>query len=311
MHSDPFSARPPLTVAITGTSGLIGSALVKRLRQRGHSVRRLVRHTPDQAAGEVQWDPERGLLDPVSLAGVQAVVHLAGAPIAQRWTAARKEAIRTSRVKGTDLLAGTLAAMDQRPAVLLSGSAIGYYGDRGDEELDEGSRADSDFLANVTQEWERATTPAARGGVRVVLLRTGIVLAKEGGALAKLLLPFRMGLGGPIGSGRQWMSWIALEDHLRAIEFALHTDSLRGPVNLAAPNPTTNAEFASTLGRVLARPAILPVPRFALELLYGEMADATILAGQRAVPRALTAAGFTFNLPTLEQALRAELSRSD
>jgi uncharacterized protein (TIGR01777 family) len=310
MHSDSFSARPPLTVAITGASGLIGSALVTRLRQRGHTVRRLVRRTPDVNAGDVQWDPQRGQLDPAALTGVQAVVHLAGEPIAQRWTAARKEAIRTSRVQGTDLLARTLASMPQPPAALLSGSAIGYYGNRGDEPLDEGSRAGTDFLAGVTQDWERATTPAARAGVRVVLLRTGIVLAKEGGALAKLLLPFRMGMGGPIGNGRQWMSWIALEDHLRAIEFALHSASLRGPVNLVAPNPMTNAEFASVLGRVLARPAFLPVPRFALELLYGEMADATILAGQRVTPAALTGAGFSFALPTLEQALRAELSRA-
>jgi hypothetical protein len=310
MHFDSFAARPPLTVAITGASGLIGSALVKRLGQRGHTVRRLVRHTPDVNAGEVQWDPQRGHLDPAALTGVQAVVHLAGEPIAQRWTAARKEAIRASRVRGTDLLARTLASMPQPPAAMLSGSAIGYYGDRGDEPLDEGSRAGTDFLAGVTEDWERATTPAERTGVRVVLLRTGIVLARNGGALAKLLLPFRMGVGGPIGDGRQWMSWIALEDHLRAIEFALHTASLRGPVNLVSPNPVTNAEFASTLGRVLARPAFLPVPRFALELLYGEMADATILAGQRVTPRALTAAGFTFGLPTLEQALRTELGRA-
>lgn len=310
MPADHASAGPPLTVAITGASGLIGAALATRLRQRGHTVRRVVRHTPDVNAGDVHWDPRHGQLDPAALRGVHAVVNLAGEPIAQRWTAARKEEIRTSRVRGTDLVARTLASMEQPPAVMLSGSAIGYYGDRGDELLDEGSRAGTDFLAAMSEEWERATTPAAQAGVRVVLLRTGIVLARSGGALAKLLLPFRMGLGGPIGNGRQWMSWIALEDQLRAIELTLHADSMRGPVNLVSPEPVRNAEFAAVLGRVLARPAFLPIPRFALELLYGEMADATIIAGQRVKPAALTAAGFDFTLPTLEQALRAELSRT-
>jgi uncharacterized protein (TIGR01777 family) len=310
MPADHASVGPPLTVAITGASGLIGAALATRLRQRGYIVRRVVRHTPDVNAGDVHWDPRHGQLDPAALRGVHAVVNLAGEPIAQRWTAARKEEIRTSRVRGTDLVARTLASMEQPPAVMLSGSAIGYYGDRGDELLDEGSRAGTDFLAGMSEEWERATTPAAQAGVRVVLLRTGIVLARSGGALAKLLLPFRMGLGGPIGTGRQWMSWIALEDQLRAIELALHADSMRGPVNLVSPEPVRNAEFASVLGRVLARPAFLPIPRFALELLYGEMADATIIAGQRVTPAALTAAGFDFTLPTLEQALRAELRRT-
>jgi uncharacterized protein (TIGR01777 family) len=298
VHADSITHGSPLTVAVTGATGMIGAALVARLRAHGHTVRRIVRSTRRAAAGDVGWDPERSILEPASLEGVDAVVHLAGEPIARRWTRARKEAIRTSRVRGTALIARTIAALDRRPGVLLSGSAIGFYGDRGDELLDEGSSAGSDC-----QEWEDATAPATNAGVRVALLRSGIVLSERGGALARLLTPFRLGLGGPIGGGRQWMSWITLEDELRAIEHALFAETLRGPVNLVAPNPVTNAEFAATLGRVLARPAVLPLPAIALELLYGEMADATILAGQRVIPRALTAAGFEFDCPTLERAL--------
>jgi uncharacterized protein len=309
MPSDAFTAGPSTSIAISGATGFIGRALVERLRARGHAVHRLVRAGAVAAPGDIAWDPARGVLDPASLAAVRAVVHLAGAPIAQRWTRARKAAIRDSRVQGTTLLARTIAALDERPAALLSGSAVGYYGDRGDEVLDEASGAGRDFLAEVTQEWERATVPATDAGIRTVLLRTGVVLDAHGGALARLLPPFRLGVGGPIGSGRQWMSWIALEDQLRAIEHALWTASLHGPVNLVAPNPVTNAEFAATLGRVLARPAFLPVPAFALELLYGEMADATILAGQRVMPRMLAASGFEFALPTLEQALRRAVGR--
>jgi uncharacterized protein len=237
------------------------------------------------------------------------VVHLAGEPVAQRWTPDRKAAIRDSRVQGTSLLARTIAAVGGPRPVFLSGSAVGFYGDRGDELLDESSGPGTDFLATVCQEWEAATRPAADAGARVVLLRTGIVLHPDGGALERLLVPFRLGVGGPIGSGRQWMSWITLEDELRAIAHAMWTESVRGPVNLVAPTPVTNAEFAATLGRVLTRPALLPVPRFALELLYGEMADATILAGQRAMPRVLLGSGFGYAHPTLEQGLRALLGR--
>lgn len=272
-------------------------------------MRRLIRDRRKLAAGDIPFGAAGEAPNPEQLAGVQAIVHLAGEPIAQRWTPRRKEAIRASRVVGTAHLARTIAAMPTPPATLLNGSAIGYYGDRGDELLDEDSHAGTDFLSRVTAEWERATGPASGAGTRVVLLRSGVVLARKGGALAKLLLPFRLGLGGRIGDGRQWMSWIALHDHLRAIEAALHDVTLTGPVNLVSPNPVTNAEFATTLGYVLARPAVIPVPRFALELVYGEMADATILAGQRVVPRALRKGGFTFELPTLEQALRAELGR--
>jgi hypothetical protein len=251
----------------------------------------------------------RGTLDPRQLDGVAAVIHLAGEPIAQRWTGARRGAIRESRVRGTELLARTIAALDRKPDAFLSGSAVGYYGDTGDEAVDEESASGNDFLAQVAREWEAATGAARSAGVRVVLLRTGIVLSPHGGALERLLPPFRLGVGGPIGTGRQWMSWIALEDHLRAMEHAIATVGLHGPVNLVAPNPVTNAEFAATLGRVLDRPAIVPVPAFALELLYGEMARATILAGQRVLPNALLRNGFHFAHPTLEEALRFELAR--
>ncbi|MDB4900085.1 MAG: hypothetical protein JWN53_1893 [Gemmatimonadetes bacterium] len=297
------------TIAVTGATGLIGGALVSRLRARGHEVRRLVRASTRLGEGDIPWDPQRGVLAPASLEGVDAVVHLAGEPVARRWNSARKEAIRASRVQGTQLIARTVAALHRRPTVLLSGSAVGYYGDRGDEVLDESSGPGSDFLARVCLDWEGATTPAVDAGVRVVLLRTGVVLSDEGGALEKLLPPFRLGLGGPIGTGAQWLSWITLEDELRAIEHALNEDSARGPVNLVAPTPVTNAEFAATLGRVLQRPAVVPVPAFALELLYGEMAGATVLASQRVLPRALERTGFEFASDSLEKGLRRILRR--
>jgi uncharacterized protein len=308
MRSDAFPAQSPIIVAVTGATGLIGSALTDNLRARGHTVRRLVRSSPQP--GDVLWDPAHGTLDAGALSGVDAVVHLAGEPVAHRWTAGRKRAIRESRVRSTDLLARAVVALPRKPRVFLSGSAVGYYGDRGDEVLDESASPGSDFLAGVAREWEGATMPMTDAGVRVVLLRTGIVMSRKGGALAKLLPIFRLGGGGPLGSGKQWMSWIGLDDHVRAMEHALFTESMRGAANLVAPNPVTNAEFATTLGRVLARPALIPVPAFALELLYGEMARATLLAGQRAVPKALSAAGFQFENSTLEGALISELRSS-
>lgn len=210
---------------------------------------------------------------------------------------------------GTSLIARTVAAMERKPRVVLSGSAMGFYGDRGDEQLDEQSAPGRDYLASVAKAWEQAAAPIAESGVRLVYLRTGIVLSTTGGALAKLLPPFRLGLGGPTGSGRQWMSWITLDDHVRAMEHALRTDSLRGPANFATPNPVRNETFTETLGKVLGRPAIIPTPAFALKLLFGEMAEATILSGQRLVPRALEQSGFTFTTPLLEPALRAVLAR--
>jgi uncharacterized protein len=279
------------------------------LRSNGRRVRSLVRSARPDARDDIVWDPMRGVLNPRDLEGAEAVIHLAGEPIAQRWTGSRREAIRDSRVRGTELLARAIAALERKPSVLLSGSAVGYYGDRGDEAVEEESASGTDFLAGVAREWEAATAAAKDAGVRVVLLRTGIVLSPHGGALERLLPPFRLGVGGPIGTGRQWMSWIALDDHLNATEHALATTGLHGPVNLVSPNPVTNAEFAATLGRVLGRPALVPVPSFALELLYGEMARATILAGQRVLPGALLRTGFKFAHPTLEEALRFELAR--
>ena len=297
----------PLTVAVTGATGLIGTALVARLRTQGHTVRRLLRSSREAGPDDVRWDVSSGALPAQALAGADAIVHLAGEPIAHRWTEARKRAIRESRVRGTEQLATAVLAMDQPPRVLLSGSAVGYYGDRGDTPVDESSAPGADFLAGVCVEWERAAAAVADAGVRLVTMRTGIVLSPNGGALARLLPVFRLGGGGRIGSGTQWMSWIGLHDHVRAMEHALSTDAMRGPANLVAPNPVTNAEFATTLGRVLARPALVPVPAIALELLYGEMARATLLSGQRALPRTLLGIGFEFDQPTLEGALRAEL----
>jgi uncharacterized protein (TIGR01777 family) len=310
MPTDPASSTTSSFVAISGATGLIGSALAARLRARSVRVRRLVRTAHPQSPDDIVWDPMRGVLSPNDLEGADAVVHLAGEPLAHRWTDARRRAIRESRVRGTELVARTIAALDRRPRVLLSGSAIGIYGDRGDEPVDEESALGSDFLAGVTREWEAASVAAADAGVRVVLLRSGIVLSPKGGALERLLLPFRLGVGGPIGNGRQWMSWIALDDHVRAMEHALVTTGMHGPVNLVSPNPVTNAEFAATLGRVLSRPALVPAPAFALELVYGEMARATILAGQRVLPKVLLRTGFQFAHPTLEQALRYELASS-
>ena len=308
MAKAPDASQAQHTIVVSGATGMIGTALVGRLRAKGHTVRRLVRSSAVAQAGDVAWDPARDILPASAIEGADAVVHLAGAPIAQRWTGAHKDEIRESRVRGTALIARTIAGTASRPAVMISGSAIGYYGDRGDETVDETSAPGADFLARVAQDWESAAAPAADAGVRLVLLRTGIVLSPHGGALERLLVPFRLGVGGPIGGGDQWMSWIGLEDQLRAIEFALFGSSLAGPVNVVAPNPVTNATFASTLGRVLNRPALIPVPGFALELLYGEMARATILTGQRVRPAALAAAGFEFHFPTLEQALRHELA---
>jgi hypothetical protein len=242
------------------------------------------------------------------LDGVAAVVHLAGEPIAERWTAERKRLIRESRTGSTQVLASSLAQLPSPPRVLLSGSAVGIYGNRGDEELDESSAPGGGFLAETAIEWERATAPSTAAGIRVVHLRTGIVLNPTGGALAKMLTPFRLGLGGTIGTGRQWMSWISLADWLAAVEFLIAENSVIGPANLVAPNPVSNEEFTQTLARVLSRPALTRIPALAIDMLFGEMGRATLLAGQRVHPRRLMDAGFDFGFPTLEQALRAELA---
>ncbi|HVX39241.1 MAG TPA: TIGR01777 family oxidoreductase, partial [Gemmatimonadaceae bacterium] len=294
------------TIAITGASGFIGSALVRALERDGHVVRRLVRRSP-RAQNEAAWDPARGTIDAVAIEGADAVINLAGEPLDQRWTAAARRRIRSSRIDGTALLARTIAAARVRPSVFLSGSAIGIYGSRGDTILDESSTLGSDFAAEVCKEWEAATEPAALAGVRVAHLRTGLVLARHGGALAKMLPVFRAGFGGRLGSGRQWLSWISLPDIVAAIQMLLAAPDMSGAVNLVAPNPVTNAEFTRVLGRVLRRPTLARVPKLALEALFGEMADGTILASQRVRPRCLLDAGFEFSLSTLESALRETL----
>ena len=296
-----------MKVAITGASGFIGRPLAQRLQQAGHTVLRIGR-AGGGARPDIAWDARR-TLDAAALEGVDAVIHLAGESLAQRWTPATRAAIRDSRVEGTQLLARTLAALSRRPAVMVSMSATGLYGNRGDEPLDETAAPGTGFLAEVAQAWEGAADPARAAGIRVVHPRLGIALSPEGGALAKLLPVFSWGAGGAIAGGRQWMSWISRTDTLRALEFVLATEALAGPVNLVAPVPVTNAEFTAVLASVLRRPAIAPVPAFAIRLLYGEMGQATVIDGQRVLPARLQGAGFTFHHPTLEQALRAELGR--
>jgi uncharacterized protein (TIGR01777 family) len=296
-------------VVVSGSRGLVGSALVPFLTTGGHRVTRLVRGMA-AAPDETAWDPARGLVDASRLDGVDAVVHLAGENIAAgRWTPARKAEIRRSRVDGTRNLCEVLARLPRPPKVLVSASAIGLYGDRGAEILTEESVPGTGFLTDVCREWEAATGPASRAGIRVVNLRFGMALSPRGGALQKLLLPFRLGMGGRIGDGRQFTSWIALDDAVGAIHHALCEDALHGPVNAVAPNPVSNAEFTRTLARVLRRPTLLPVPAFAARLAFGEMADALLLAGARVMPARLQASGYRFRFPDLESALRHLLGR--
>jgi uncharacterized protein len=299
---------PRLRVAVTGATGLVGSALVAELRAGGHRVDRVSRRPPRPGTTDIHWDPAGGRLDPRALEGADAVVHLAGESIAAgRWTAAAKARIRDSRVGGTRLVADTLARLDRPPRVLVSVSAVGYDGDRGDEPLTEDSRPGAGFLADVARAWEAAADPARAAGIRVVHPRLGLVLAGQGGALPRMALPFRLGLGGVIGSGRQYWSWIALADVVRVIELALALDGLAGPVNAVAPAPATNREFTRVLGRVLARPTLLPLPAPAVRLLMGEMGRALLLDSARVLPRRLEHAGFRFRHPDLEGALRAAL----
>jgi uncharacterized protein (TIGR01777 family) len=296
-------------VVISGASGLIGSALTKSLVSDGHRVLRLVRGGVTNG-DDIGWDPDDGRIDAPALEGVDAVVHLAGAGIGdQRWTDEHKRAIRESRVRGTAALAGAIASRERKPRVFVSGSAIGYYGSRrGDELLTEDSAPGDDFVAQVAQVWEAEAQPAADAGVRTVNSRTGIVLAKQGGALKQMLLPFKLGLGGKQGPGTQWMSWIALVDEIAAIRAAIDDERLLGPVNLVAPNPVTNAEFAQTLGKALHRPTVLPTPLLPLKLRYGsELVESLLLGSQRVVPKQLEAVNFAFTYPVLASALEAML----
>lgn len=295
-----------MIIVVSGASGFIGSALTSALRQAGHEVRSLVRRPP-RTNSELSWDVERGTIDAAGLEGTDAVINLAGETLVQRWTNDARRRIRDSRVKGTALLAGTLASLSTGPRVLLSGSAIGIYGNRGDETLDEDSAVGNDFLASVCIDWEKAAAPAIAAGVRVVALRTGLVLGHGGGMLSRMLLPFRLGVGGRIGSGRQWMTWVALDDYVELATRCLTTHSLSGPVNFVGPAPVTNEEFTKTLGRALHRPTLFPVPGAALKLVMGQMANDTLLASQRVLPKRALAAGFAFRCASVEDALRSAL----
>lgn len=293
--------------AVSGAGGLVGSALCQRLAAAGAGVERLVRGTPRDAAAEVQWSPEQGVLQPARLDGVDAVVHLAGESIADgRWTAAKKQRIRDSRVAGTEALCRSLAAMPQRPRTLVCASAIGYYGDRGSEELTEQSAAGTGFLPEVCVAWERACDPARAAGMRVVNLRIGVILSRHGGALTKMLLPFKLGVGGKIGSGDQFMSWVSLDDVVGAILHACTRTELTGPVNAVSPHPVTNAEFTRTLGSVLHRPTIFPMPAFAARLALGQMADDLLLASTCVQPQRLIESGYTFHAADLKACLAQE-----
>jgi uncharacterized protein (TIGR01777 family) len=296
-------------ILVSGASGLIGSALTRALRSQNVQVKRLVRRRASEP-DEVSWNPVRQEIDPRAMDGVTAVVNLAGENLSQRWTSGARQRIRDSRIQATTLLARTVAGSNPRPRVFLSASAMGIYGTHRDDPVDEGATLGDDFLASVCKEWEAATGPAADAGVRVAFSRTGLVMSREGGVLAKLLLPFRLGLGGKLGGGRQWMSWIALTDVVRVLRFIVDNESIRGPVNVVGPNPVTNAEFTDTLGRVLGRPTVTVVPAFALKLALGQMAEDTALASQRVVPRRLNDAGFQFEFPSLQAALRHELQSS-
>jgi len=298
-----------MKVLVTGSSGLIGSALVDFLRASGHEVIRLVRSRPSPGEGKLFWDPETTTLDPTPLEGLDAVVNLAGESIVGRWTERKKTRILDSRVRSTSLLSGVIAQLTKPPRVLVSASASGYYGDRGDRPLREEDSSGSMFLSEVCRQWEAATEPAARVGVRVVLLRFGVVLSAAGGALARMLTPFKMGLGGRIGNGRQYWSWIAMDDVLGVVLHVLNTEVLRGPVNVGAPNPVTNLEFTKTLGRVLSRPTIFPMPAFAARLVFGEMAQELLLVSARMEPARLLATSFKFRNPDLEAALRRLLAK--
>ena len=294
-----------MKVLISGSHGLVGKALISSLVEDGHEVVSLVRSRYTVGQPEIEWHPNHGRIDAPRLEGFDAVFHLAGESIASgRWTDEKKRTIRDSRTKGTTLLSETLAQLSQPPAVFISASAIGYYGNRGDEELTEESTPGNDFLSSVCVEWEEATRPAAEKGIRTILARFGIILDLNGGALAKMLTPFRMGIGGRVGDGRQWMSWIALGDVVNALKFLLLDSAVHGPVNIVAPNPVTNAEFTKTLGRVLSRPTFFPVPEFAARLAFGEMADALLLSSAKVDPAVLEERGFAPYWPRLEPALQ-------
>jgi uncharacterized protein len=302
------AGQPSLRIAIAGATGLIGRQVVAFLTSGGHQVWQLVRRAPRNAQ-EIFWDPEVGRLDAAALEGLDAVIHLGGETIMGRWNVAKKARIRSSRIQSTHLLGNTLTKLQRPPRVFICASAIGYYGNRGEEILREEDLPGNGFLPEVCREWEEVASIAARAGCRVVKLRIGIVLHPQGGALAQMLLPFQLGLGGRVGNGRQYMSWIAIDDIVQAIHHALINDSVTGPINLVAPNPVTNQQFTKTLGQVLSRPTIFPVPTSALRLVLGEVADELALSSTRVHPGRLLATGYQFLYPNLEQALRHVLGK--
>lgn len=306
------AGKPRLTVAITGSTGMIGESLTHFLTTGGHRVIRVVRDSRRVGDGRVFWNPAVGEIDAEALKGADAVVHLAGTSIGSgRWTAARRKSILESRVKATELISRTLAELRGGPKVLISASAVGFYGDRGSETLDESASSGKGFLAEVCRAWEAATRPAERAGLRVVHLRGGVVLSPAGGAIGQMLLPFKMGVGGRLGSGKQYMSWIDLDDHVALIHHVLYTDSLRGPVNSTAPHPVTNATFTDALGRAVGRPTVIPVPALALKAVFGELGTEALLWGQRVLPRKALEAGFRFFYDGVEESLRFELGREE
>ncbi len=292
-----------MKVLITGATGLIGKALQEKLLAKGHELL-LASRKPDGDDSTIQWSVEDGFADLRKLEGVDAVIHLAGENVSGlRWTDEKKKAIRDSRVLGTKNVVDAISGLERKPEVFIAASAIGFYGERGDEELTETSGAGKGFLADVSKEWESESRRAEDAGIRTVLLRTGIVLSKDGGALATMLTPFKLGVGGVVGSGKQWMSWISLEDEVDIIVFALENEKVRGAINAVSPNPVTNEEFTKTLGEVLYRPTFLPLPEFAVSMIFGEMGDALLLASTKVVPKRLLDAGFEFKYPELKTAI--------
>jgi len=300
-----------MKILIAGASGLVGTSLMMALSSAGHTVNRLVRRRELATGGDAYWNPSTGEIDQQAVAQTDAVVNLAGESIAAgRWSATKKRAILDSRVQGTNTIARALSQPNGHPKILINASAIGYYGNRGEGWVDELSASGrGDFLSEVCRQWEAATAPAAQGGARVVMTRFGVILSSQGGALAKMLLPFRLGLGGVIGSGEQYMSWITLDDVVDAIIRALVDDTLSGPVNVVSPHPVTNREFTKTLGRVLRRPTLFPMPAFAAKLVFGEMGEELLLSGQRVKPAKLLTAGYEFSYPELEAGLRHVIGR--
>lgn len=296
-----------MKVLITGAGGLVGTALQRSFADKGYDMLLASRSEPKDER-YVQWDAQDGFTEPNRLEGVDAVVHLAGESVSGlRWTDEKKKAIRDSRVLGTRSVVNAISRLKDTPKVFVSASAVGFYGERGDEELTESSAAGDSFLADVSREWEAESRRAEDAGIRTVLLRTGIVLSKDGGALGTMLLPFKLGVGGVVGSGKQWMSWISLDDHIEAINFAIENETLRGAVNAVSPNPVTNEEFTKTLGEVLYRPTFLSLPEFAVSMVFGEMGDALLLASTRVVPKRLVEAGFDFKYPELKGAVEHAL----